>query len=46
MNQLLQKCSESDEIHVVYDRYDVELSPKAGSSVSGVLQDNSLDQYC
>ena len=26
MNQLLQKCSESDEIHVVFDRYDVELS--------------------
>ena len=28
MKQLLQKCSESDEIHVVFDRYDVELSLK------------------
>ena len=25
MNQLLQKCSESDKIHVVFNRYDVEL---------------------
>ena len=29
MNQLLQKCTESDEIYVVFDRYDVELSQKS-----------------
>ena len=29
MNQLLRKCSESDEIYVVFDRYDVELSQKS-----------------
>ena len=28
MNELLQKCSESDEIHVVFGRYEVELSLK------------------
>ena len=32
-NQLLQKCSESDEIHVVFDRYDVELSLKSATRV-------------
>ena len=35
MNQLLQKCSESDEIHVVFDRYDVELSLKSATRVGG-----------
>ena len=33
MNQLLRKCSESDEIHVVFDRYDVELSLKSATRV-------------
>ena len=32
-NQLLQKCSESDEIHVVFDRYDVEFSLKSATRV-------------
>ena len=41
MNQLLQKCSESDEIHVVFDRYDVELSLKSATRV----QDNRLDPH-
>ena len=33
INQLLQKCSESEEIHVVFDRYDVELSLKSATRV-------------
>ena len=33
MNQLLQKCSESDEIFVVLKRYDVELSLKSATRV-------------
>ena len=33
MKQLLQKRSESDEIHVVFDRYDVELSLKSATRV-------------
>lgn len=33
INQLLQKCSESDEIHVVFDRYDVEISLKSATRV-------------
>ena len=33
MNQLLQKCSETDEIYVVFDRYHVELSQKSATRV-------------
>ena len=33
MKQLLQKCSESDETHVVFDRYDDELSMKSATRV-------------
>lgn len=33
MKQLVHKCSESDEIHVVFDRYDVELSLKSATRV-------------
>ena len=33
MKQLLQKCSESDESHVVFDRYDVELSLKSATRI-------------
>ena len=33
MNQLLEKCSESDEIHLVFDRYDVQLSLKSATRV-------------
>ena len=33
MNQLLQKCSETDEIYVVFDRYHVELSLKSATRV-------------
>ena len=33
MNQLLRKCSDSDEIHVVFERCDVELSLKTATRV-------------
>ena len=42
VNQLLQKCSESDEIYVVFDSHK---STKVVWSGSGVLQDNRLDQH-
>ena len=33
INQLLQKCSESDGSHVVFDRYNVKLSLKSATRV-------------
>ena len=42
MNQLLGKCSESDEIYVVFDSHK---STKVVWSGSDVLQDNRLDQH-
>ena len=49
LDQMSQE--ESDEIHVVFNRYDVELSPKSATRVrrkggrAGVLQDNRLDPH-
>ena len=52
MKQLSQKCSKSDEIHVVFDRYDFEVYLKSATRVrrlggqgGQVLQDNRRHPY-
>ena len=42
LNQLLQKCSESDDIYVVLNRYDVELFLKSATRVRRQCDQNPV----